>query len=251
MPPYAAYPSLSGKAVFITGGASGIGASLVEHFADQGSRVGFIDIDDTAAAALVDKLGGRATYQHCDISNISNLRASIAAFEGPGGHVDVLVNNAGNDDRHQVDEVDVEYWDNRMAINLRPQFFAAQAVRAGMARAGGGAIVNLGSIVVQMAAGDAPAYVTAKAAVHGLTRALARDFGKDRIRVNCVMPGWIMTERQKTLWLDEAGERRIAERQCLPDKLAPEDIARMALFLAADDSRHCTAQSFVVDGGWV
>lgn len=251
MPSYASYPSLSGKAVFITGGASGIGASLVEHFAGQGARVGFIDIDDTAAKALVDKLGGRASYRHCDIRDVAALQAAIAEFEGPGGHVDVLVNNAGNDDRHQVDEVDVAYWDNRMAINLRPQFFAAQAVRPGMARAGGGAIVNLGSIVVQMAAGDAPAYVAAKGAIHGLTRALARDFGKDRIRVNCLMPGWIMTERQKTLWLDEAGERRIAERQCLPDKLDPDDVARMALFLAADDSRHCTAQSFIVDGGWV
>lgn len=251
MPPYAAYPSLSGKSVFITGGANGIGASLVEHFAEQGARVGFIDIDDKAAGALVDKLDGRPVYRHCDIRDISALQAAIAAFETETGHIDVLVNNAANDDRHAVDNVDVGYWDDRMAINLRPQFFAAQAVHGGMAKAGGGAIVNLGSIVVQMAASDAVAYVTAKGAVHGLTRALAREFGKDRIRVNCVMPGWIMTERQKTLWLDEAGERRIAERQCLPDKLDPDDIARMVLFLAADDSRHCTAQSFVVDGGWV
>ena len=249
---FATYPSLQGKAVFITGGASGIGASMVRHFAAQGARVGFIDVDDAAATALLLELGDTATYRHCDVRDIDALKAAIAAFETAcAGHVDVLVNNAANDDRHDVDTVDVEYWDNRMSINLRPQFFAAQAVRAGMARVGGGSIVNLGSIVVQMAAGDCVAYVTAKGAVHGMTRALARDVGGDRIRVHCLMPGWVMTERQIKLWLDEAGEKRIAERQCIPEKLVPEDIARMALFLAADDSRHCTAQSFIVDGGWV
>ena len=250
MPTYATYPSLNKRSVFITGGASGIGASLVQHFTEQGARVGFIDIDDAAANALLSGLDGDAGYQHADIRDIPALQAAIAAFAGDG-HIDVLVNNAGNDTRHQVEAVDADYWDNAMAINLRPHFFAAQAVRPGMAKAGGGSIVNLGSIVPQMIAGDAPAYVAAKAAVWGLTRALARDFGHDRIRVNCLMPGWVMTERQIRLWLDEAGEKRIAERQCLPDKLMPDDIARMALFLAADDSLHCTAQSFVVDGGWV
>jgi NAD(P)-dependent dehydrogenase (short-subunit alcohol dehydrogenase family) len=251
MSSYASYPSLTGKSVFITGGATGIGASMVMHFAGQGARVGFIDIDDLAAEALAGRLGPSVRYLRCDVRDIPALQAAIAAFEAETGHIDVLVNNAANDDRHKVDEVDTAYWDNRMAINLRPPFFAAQAVRKGMARAGGGSIINLGSVVVQMAAAELAAYVTAKAGVYGLTRALAREFGPDRIRVNCLVPGWVMTERQIELWLDEAGERRIAERQCLPDKLLPEDLARMALFLAADDSRHCTSQSFIVDGGWV
>lgn len=248
---FARYPSLAGKAVLITGGATGIGASMVEHFADQGARVGFLDIDAGAGATLAARLGGAARFLPCDVTDVDGLKAAIHAFEAESGHIDVLVNNAANDDRHRVDDVDTAYWDNRMAINLRPQFFAAQAVRPGMARAGGGSIINLGSVVVQMAAAEMVAYVAAKAAVYGLTRALAREFGPDRIRVNCLVPGWVMTERQVRLWLDEAGEQRIAERQCLPDKLVPEDIARMALFLAADDSRHCTSQSFIVDGGWV
>ncbi len=250
MSSFATYPSLAAKSVFITGGATGIGASLTRHFAEQGSRVGFVDIDDAAAAALVADLPSTVHYHHCDIRDVDALRAAIASFEAEAGHVDILVNNAANDDRHKVEAVDPAYWDDRMAVNLRPQFFAAQAVRAGMARAGGGSIINLGSIVVSMAAADCVAYVAAKAGVYGMTRALAREFGPDRIRVNCLVPGWVMTERQVKLWLDEAGERRIAERQCIPDKMEPADIARMALFLAADDSRHCTAQSFVVDGGW-
>lgn len=250
MPAFATYPSLRGKSVFITGGAAGIGASLVSHFAVQGARVGFVDIEDAAAHALVGATAGDITYFPCDVREIPALQSAINAFAGDG-HVDVLINNAANDDRHAADTVDVAYWNERLEINLRPHFFAAQAVRAGMAGAGGGSIINLGSIVVQMSAADAPAYVAAKAAVYGLTRALAREFGGERIRVNCLVPGWIMTERQTRLWLDEAGERRIADRQCLPDKLVPEDVARMALFLAADDSRHCTAQSFIVDGGWV
>lgn len=247
MPAYALYPSLRDKSIFITGGATGIGASLVQHFAEQGARVGFVDIDGKAAEILASGLGDAVSYTHCDIRDVAALQAAIAGF----GAVDVLVNNAGNDTRHAVDSVDADWWDNALAVNLRPHFFAAQAVRGGMAKAGGGSIINLGSIVPQMIAGSAPAYVTAKAGVWGLTRALARDFGVDRIRVNCLMPGWVMTERQIRLWLDEAGEQRIAERQCLPERLMPDDIARMALFLAADDSRHCTAQSFVVDCGWV
>ncbi len=250
MSSYAHYPSLRGKSVFITGGATGIGAALVSHFAREGARVGFIDIDDTAASALAATLPASVHYRRCDVRDIAALKAAIAEFEAEAGHVDVLVNNAANDDRHRVEAVDPDYWDDRMAINLRPQFFAAQAVRPGMARAGGGSIINLGSIVVAMAAAECVAYVAAKGAVHGMTRALAREFGPDMIRVNCLIPGWVMTERQIRLWLDEAGEKRIAERQCLPEKLVPDDIARMALFLAADDSRHCTSQSFVVDGGW-
>ena len=223
---------------------------MVSEFAKQGAHVGFIDIDETAAAALAATLPGSVSYRRCDVRDIAALKAAIADFEAETGHVDVLINNAANDDRHRVDAVDTDYWDDRMAINLRPHFFAAQAVRPGMARAGGGSIINLGSIVVAMAAAECVAYVAAKGAIQAMTRALAREFGPDMIRVNCLIPGWVMTERQIRLWLDEAGERRIAERQCLPEKLVPDDIARMAMFLAADDSRHCTSQSFVVDGGW-
>jgi len=245
MSTYANYPSLAGKSIFITGGATGIGASLVEHFVAQGSRVTFIDIDDEAGGALA--ADGRSRYLQCDVRDVAALRSALS----DAGDVDVLVNNAARDDRHAVEDVDVDYWDERLAVNLRPHFFAAQAVRAGMARRGGGSIINLGSVTVQMSSGQMAAYVTAKAGIYGLTRALARDFGQDRIRVNCLVPGWVMTERQRTLWLGPDGEKRIAERQCIPDQLIPEDIARMALFLAADDSRHCTAQQFIVDGGWV
>lgn len=244
------YPSLADKNVFITGGATGIGASLVTHFVAQGARVRFIDIDDTAAHELVASLSGRATYAHCDVRDIAALQEAIASFEGPAGHIDVLVNNAARDDRHAADEVDVAYWEDRMQINFRPHFFAAQAVRGGMARAGGGSIINFGSIVVQMAAANMAAYVAAKAGIYGLTRALARDFGKDLIRVNCLIPGWVITERQRTLYWNENSAKNIAEKQCIPEPLEPADLARMALFLAADDSRRCTAQKFIVDGGW-
>lgn len=246
---YASYPSLTNKSVFITGGATGIGASLVAHFAAQGARVRFIDIDDASGERLVASTAGEVSYRHCDVRDIPALQASIAAFEAEVGHVDVLVNNAANDTRHAPDSVDVAYWEDRMQVNLRPQFFAAQAVRAGMARAGGGSIINFGSIVVQMGAANMVGYVTAKAGIHGLTRALARDFGKDRIRVNCLVPGWILTERQVALYWNENSEQQIAASQCIPEKLEPADISRMALFLAADDSRHCTSQSFIVDGG--
>jgi NAD(P)-dependent dehydrogenase (short-subunit alcohol dehydrogenase family) len=252
---FAHYPSLKDKAVFITGGASGIGESMVEHFSAQGARVKFVDIDATSGEALVARLSTPGftppQFEPCDVRDIAALQAAIHAFEASQGGIDVLINNAASDDRHSIAEVDVAYWDNRMNVNLRHQFFAAQAVRAGMAKRGGGSIVNLGSIVVQMGDPNSVAYVAAKGAIHAMTRSLARDFGRDLIRVNCLMPGWVMTKRQITLWLDAAGAKRIAEHQCLPEKLVPADVARMALFLAADDSAHCTSQNFVVDGGWI
>jgi len=252
---FAHYPSLKDKAVFITGGASGIGESMVEHFSAQGARVKFVDIDTTGGEALVARLSTPGftppQFEPCDVRDIAALQAAIHAFEAPQGGIDVLINNAASDDRHSIAEVDVAYWDNRMNVNLRHQFFAAQAVRPGMAKRGGGSIINLGSIVVQMGDPNSVAYVAAKGAIHAMTRSLARDFGRDRIRVNCLMPGWVMTKRQITLWLDAAGEKRIAEHQCLPEKLVPADVARMALFLAADDSAQCTSQNFVVDGGWI
>lgn len=251
---FARYPSLRSKSVFITGGASGIGESLVEHFAGQEAIVKFVDIDGDAAGRLVARLAGAASppaFEPCDVRDLDALRAAIGSFEARHGGVDVLVNNAASDDRHRLEEIDPAYWQERMDLNLRPFLAAIQSVRAGMARRGGGSVINLGSIMVQMGAAGAVAYVAAKGAIAGMTRALARELGRDRIRVNCLVPGWIMTQRQIELYLDDRGERRIVERQCLPEKLVPADVARMALFLAADDSAHCTSQSFVIDGGWV
>jgi D-xylose 1-dehydrogenase len=251
----AVFPSLAGRSVFITGGGSGIGESLVEHFARQGAKVCFADIAVDPSRRLVERLKPDVAHAPhfipCDLRDIDALRAAIAEAGSRHGPLAVLVNNAGNDDRHSTEEVTVDYWDNRMQVNLRHQFFAAQAARQQMRTAGGGSIINFGSITWLVGDPDCPAYVTAKAAIGGLTRALAREFGPEKIRVNCVLPGWVMTERQVSLWLNEAGERQIKERQCLSDKLYAADIARMVLFLAADDSRMCTSQNFIVDGGWV
>jgi len=251
----AIYPSLKGRVTFITGGASGIGESLVEHFCAQGARVTFVDIAAEAAQALVERIKAKGhavpRFIRCDLKQIDQLRTAIDETARRDGPIRALLSNAGNDDRHRTEDVTVEYWDDRMAVNLRHQFFAAQAVRPYMREAGGGSIVNFGSITWMVGDGDCPAYVTAKASITGLTRALAREFGPERIRVNCMVPGWIMTERQVKLWLTPEGERQIADRQCLPDRLYPPDIARMALFLAADDSRMCSSQHFIVDGGWV
>ncbi len=251
----ASYPSLHGRSVFISGGGSGIGESLVEHFWRQGAKVCFVDIAREPSEELVKRLAGKGLeaphFIPCDLRDIEALRAAITDAGKRNGPIRVLVNNAGNDDRHTTESVTVEYWDNRMQVNLRHQFFAAQAVRPQMRDAGGGSIINFGSITWMVGDSDCPAYVTAKSAIGGLTRALARELGPEKIRVNCVLPGWVMTERQMKLWLNEAGEKQIAERQCLTDKLYPADIARMALFLASDDSRMCTSQNYIVDGGWV
>jgi len=251
----AVYPSLKDRVVFITGGGSGIGASLVEHFCLQHARVTFVDIAEAASTALVAGIAAKGhpvpDFIHCDLRNIEALRAAITATKHRYGPIRALVNNAGNDDRHATEDVTIEYWEERMAVNVRHQFFAAQAVRPQMREAGGGSIINFGSITWMVGDGDCPAYVTSKAAITGMTRALAREFGPERIRVNCMLPGWVLTERQIKLWLDADGERQINDRQCLKDKLYPPDIARMALFLAADDSRMCTSQNFIVDGGWV
>ena len=249
------YPSLKDRVVFITGGGSGIGESLVEHFSNQAARVTFVDLAEAPSRALVARIAAKGQrppdFIACDLRKIEDLRAAIAATGKKHGPVRVLVNNAGNDDRHRTEDVTVEYWDERMAVNLRHQFFAAQAVRPQMRDAGGGSIVNFGSITWLVGDGDCPAYVTAKASITGLTRALARELGPENIRVNCVLPGWVMTERQMKLWLDAEGEKQIDARQCLKGRLQAPDIARMVLFLAADDSRMCASQNFIVDGGWV
>jgi len=251
----AVYPSLRDRVVFVTGGGSGIGKSLVEHFCAQGARVTFVDVAEDASRWAVDGIAARGhpapTFIKCDLRDIEQLRAAVDRTREQEGPIRVLVNNAGNDDRHRTDDVTVDYWDERMQVNLRHQFFATQAVRPQMREAGGGSIVNFGSITWLVGDGDCPAYVTAKAAVTGLTRALARELGPEKIRVNCLLPGWVMTERQIKLWLTPEGEKQIDERQCLQDRLYPADIARMVLFLAADDSRMCSSQNFIVDGGWV
>lgn len=253
-PTLARYPSLAGRVVLITGGATGIGATLVEQFAAQGAKVGFVDIDAAAGAALAAKVSGQAEtaplFVSADLTDIAALRAAVAQVRAALGPITVLLNNAANDRRHPVDATTPEFWDAGIAVNLKHQFFAAQAVRADMQAAGGGSIVNFGSISWMLKQGGMPVYTTAKAAVQGLTRSLARDFGPDNIRVNTLVPGWVMTEKQLQLWVDDKSREEIARGQCINRTLAPMHIASMALFLAADDSAMCTAQDFVVDGGW-
>ena len=252
---YAVYPSLRGRSVFITGGGSGIGEALVRGFAAQGSRVAFVDIALQPSQALVEAIAAdgrpRPLFIECDLRDIEALRAAIRKAADAHGLITVLVNNAAHDERHRVADVSVDYWDDRMAVNLRHQFFAAQAVHPMMREAGGGPSVNFGSVSWMIGQGGMPGYTTAKSAVMGLTRGLARDFGPDNIRVNSIAPGWIMTERQMDLWLDEEGERELMRRQCLKRKLYPDDMARIALFLAADDSSAMTNQTYIADAGWV
>ncbi|MDE1183276.1 SDR family oxidoreductase [Paraburkholderia sp.] len=251
--PYARYPSLEDRTVLITGGATGIGASFVEHFAAQGARVAFFDIDASAGEALAGRLGDSRhapLFLSCDLTDIDALRRAIADVRAAIGPIGVLINNAANDRRHTIADVTPESFDAGIAVNVRHQFFAAQAVIDDMKAAGGGSIVNLGSISWMLKNGGYPVYVMSKSAVQGLTRGLARDLGPFNIRVNSLVPGWVLTDKQRKLWLDDAGRRAIAEGQCIDAELAPEDIARMALFLAADDSRMLTAQDVIVDGGW-
>lgn len=251
----AIYPSLKGRTVFVTGGGSGIGASIVEHFAAQGCKVGFVDIAEAPSKALVESIAAKGhpepLFVSADITDISALRNAIAKVRMVLGPITVLVNNAAHDQRHGIDEVTPEYWDDRIAINLKHQFFAAQAIYPDMEKSGGGSIVNLGSVSWVIGQGGMPCYTTAKSAVQGLTRALARDLGPKNIRVNSILPGWIMTQRQIDLWLTPEGEAELMKRQCVKRKLVPEDIARVVLFFAADDSGACTNQNYIADGGWV
>lgn len=250
----ALYPELRGRRVFVTGGASGIGAALVEAFARQGAQVAFVDVAEEEGGALVERIAAsgapRPWMRRCDVVDVAALQRAIADAAAELGDFHVLVNNVASDDRHAMAEVTPDDWDRRVAINQRPAFFAIQAVVPGMRRLGAGSIVNLGSIGWQIKTGGYPVYATAKSSVDGLTRGLARELGASRIRINVVTPGWVMTERQVRLWLDAEGERELARNQCLPDKVYPEDIAAMVLFLASDQARACTAQEFVVDAGW-
>ncbi len=250
---YAHFPSLDGRVVLITGGATGIGATLVEQFAAQGARVGFIDVDRNAGDGLVGTLVGarhRPAFVVADLTDIAALDAAIDAVRRELGPIAVLINNAANDQRHTIAATTPESWDASIAVNLKHQFFAAKNVAADMKAAGCGSIVNFGSISWMLKQGGMPVYTTSKAAVQGLTRSLARDFGPFNIRVNTLVPGWVMTDKQIRLWLDDKGRAEIARGQCITAPLLPEHVARMALFLAADDSAMCTAQDFVVDGGW-
>jgi D-xylose 1-dehydrogenase len=253
----ARYPSLAGKVVLITGGATGIGAAFVEHFFEQGAKVAFFDIDTNAGEALADQLGAdladgqfRPMFLRVDLTDIGALREAIADVRSTLGPVGVLVNNAANDTRHKIEDVTPESYDAGIAVNLRHQFFAAQAVIDDMKLLGGGSIVNLGSISWMLKQGNFPVYVTAKSAVQGMTNGLARDLGPFNIRVNTLVPGWVMTEKQRRLWLDESGKRAIKDGQCIDAELLPEHLARAALFLASDDSRMMTAQEVIIDGGW-
>ncbi|WMS41422.1 SDR family NAD(P)-dependent oxidoreductase [Acuticoccus sp. MNP-M23] len=249
------HPSLNGRNVLITGGGSGIGAAHVEAFCAQGANVTFFDIDTAASAALVERLesaGGTVpVFQNVDLTDIAALRDAIDTASARHGTIDVLVNNAANDTRHKFSEIEDAYFDDRVAVNLKHLVFAAQAVAPGMAAKGGGVIINTGSITWHAGFGGLPLYAMAKAGIEGLTRALARDLGPDNIRVNCIIPGWVMTERQLAHWVDDAARARIKEMQCLPGYVLPEDCAHMATWLASDDSRMISSQIFVVDGGWI
>ncbi len=247
---HAIYPSLKGRTVFVSGGASGIGADVVTAFSAQGSHIGFVDIDEKAGQALALKLGASVLFQRCDVTDIAALRAAIEATRARFGPIGALVNNAANDHRHKVAEVTPDFFDLTVAVNLKHQYFAAQAVAPDMARLGAGSIINLGSVSWMNKNTDLSVYAACKAAVQGLTRTLARDLGKQNIRVNTLVPGWVMTERQLRLWVKPESALEIDTAQCLPGRVMGSDIAAMALFLAADDSRMCSAQNFIVDAGW-
>lgn len=255
MTKWAIYPSLEGRSVFVTGGGSGIGAAIVEHFCAQKSKVAFVDIDVKSSRKLVSDIeagGGPAPlFIECDLRDIDWLRRSVAQAAEANGPITILINNAARDDRHRIEDVTPEYWDERQALNLKHQFFAAQAVIPMMRAAGGGVILNMGSTSWMVGQGGMPGYTAAKSGVVGLTRGLARDLGPDNIRVLSLAPGWIMTRRQIELWLTPEGEEELMRRQCLKRKLYPEDIARVALFLCSDDASAITNQTYIVDGGWV
>ncbi|PPC74524.1 3-oxoacyl-ACP reductase [Pokkaliibacter plantistimulans] len=250
----ASYPGLRGRTVLISGGATGIGRALVEAFARQGACTAFVDIAAEEGEALSRQLnaeGCETLFQRCDITDIKAYQSTIFKAAEHFGPITVLVNNAANDVRHSLDSISAERFDELISVNLRHAMFAAQAVAPMMRQAGGGSIVNFGSVGWMMASAGYPVYAASKAAVHGMTRGLARDLGKDHIRVNTLVPGWVMTEKQLSLWVDEAARDLIKRSQCMPGQLLPEHIADMALFLASDASAMCTAQNFIVDGGWV
>jgi len=247
---HAVYPSLANKTVVVTGGGSGIGEVIVESFVRQKSQVFFLDVAENDSKALAARLGNGAKFVKCDVTNTGALREALAAIEREAGPISVLVNNAANDDRHKFEEVTPEYWENRVAVNLRHLFFAAQAVSAGMKKAGGGSIINLGSVSWHLSLPELSIYETAKAGIEGMTRALARDLGEGNIRVNCVVPGAIRTPRQMKLWHTPEEEAKILAQQCIKQRVDPCHVAAMVLFLASADAAMCTAHNYWVDAGY-
>ncbi|MBV8450324.1 MAG: SDR family oxidoreductase [Hyphomicrobiales bacterium] len=250
----AIYPDLENRSVLVTGGGSGIGEAIVRAFARQKAKVGFLDINEGASTKLageLQKAGHAVLFEPCDVTDVAALRAGIERLRGTHGPITVLVNNAAHDERHKTEEVTEAYWDGRIAVNLKHQFFAAQAVLADMKENGSGSIINFGSTSWMVGQGGMAAYTASKSAVLGLTRSLARDYGPFNIRVNAIAPGWIMTERQLTLWLTPEAEAELMQRQCLKRKLYPPEIAKVVLFLASEEAGACTNQHYVVDGGWV
>ena len=249
------YPELEGKLAFVTGGASGIGAEIVWALSRQKAKVAFIDIDESACSrlsVLVERAGFPLPWwRRVDVRDVAQLQQAIHSAASELGDFDILVNNVASDDRHEIGDVTADLYDDRIAINQRPAFFAVQAVIDGMKRLGGGSIVNLGSTGWQNKASGYACYAIAKSSINGLTRGLARDLGKERIRINTVTPGWVMTQRQLEKWVDEDGERLMDQSQCLPGRVRPSDVAAMVVFLASDQSRMCTAQEYVVDAGWL
>ena len=254
MTPYTKYPGLADRVVYVTGGGSGIGAEIVRGFAANGARTVFCDIDAKAGKALAEEIAGsgmaRPQFQQFDLRDIGALERNFAQVLSEEGPVRVLVNNAARDDRHIFGEVTCETFDDNIAVNFRHQFFAAQAVRSAMAKAGGGSIINMSSITATLGHEGLPVYAGAKAAILGLTRSLARILGPENIRVNAILPGWVMTERQVTKWLTPELQAQLLKDQCLKRDISPRDVANLVLFLASDDSAMITKQSFVVDAGW-
>ncbi len=251
----AIYPSLRDRVVLVTGGGSGIGEEIVLHFLQQGSRVAFIDNAEAATRDFLQRVAtaghGTPHWENVDLTDVAAVRAAIGRIRAALGPVEILVNNAANDQRVKVADVSSEYWDDRIAVNLKHQFFCAQAVLDDMIAAGGGSIVNIGSFAYDAGFADVVPYLCAKSGVVGLTRGLAFEYGRHNIRVNCVMPGWIMTKRALENWVGEEGRAEQDRRQCLKRPLEPREVAKVVLFYASDESSACTRQSYLVDGGWV
>lgn len=253
---YATYPSLTDRGILVSGGATGIGASIVSEFAQQGARVAFVDINDQAATALIEALDDQGVrhkpvYSHLDLRDLNGLPAAVAGLADAVGGIHALVNNAADDTRHTVAEVTPDYWRDRMAVNLDHQFFMAQAVVPAMTAARAGSIINMGSISWRIGLGNMSAYVTAKAAIEGMTNGLARDLGEHNVRVNCIIPGFIKTQRQIDKWLTPELERIVLDGQCIKQLIEPGYVARLIAFLAADDSAMCTSGTYTVDAGWI
>jgi NAD(P)-dependent dehydrogenase (short-subunit alcohol dehydrogenase family) len=252
---FATYPSLRNRVVLVSGGATGLGAEFVSQFAAQGARVAFVDVQDEPAEALVEGIAAagapKPEYRHVDVRDLAGYQRAIRELAEDLGPITALVNNAASDARHRPDQVDPAFWDERMRVNLDHHYFATQAVAPFMRAAGGGSVINLGSISTHIKLAELVVYRTAKAAIEGLTRALAQELGPDGIRVNCIIPGWVMTQRQLEQWVDAEAEATIDREQALRRRLVPEDVARLALWLAAEDSRACSGQNWIVDGGWM